>query len=125
MKVRIGKFCNYMSDESIHELSDLKSDILWYLLQLTKVNRFFTKESFKEFLIRYFLITEIDLDKNASDFIEHGVLISGFMAKDYFEFTLSDLINYIGFSATDSKFNVSNSRAEFIQSYVYKAPNIK
>ena len=47
------------------------------------------------------------------------------MAKDYFEFTLSDLINYIGFSATDSKFNVSNSRAEFIQSYVYKAPNIK
>ena len=35
MKVRIGKFCNYMSDESIHELSDLKSDILWYLLQLT------------------------------------------------------------------------------------------
>ena len=125
MYVNIGKMTNYMSEERVANLSEVKADVLWYLLNLTKVNRFFTHDSFKEFLIRYLLITEHDLDKNATDFIENGILISGFIADEYFEFTLNDLIDCIGFSSTNSKFNVSNSKIEFINSYQFKAPNVK
>ena len=125
MYVNIGKMTNYMSEEKVTNLSEVKADVLWYLLNLTKVNRFFTHDSFKEFLIRYLLITEHDLDKNATDFIENGVLISGLIGDEYFEFTLNDLIDCIGFSSSNSKFNVSNSRTEFINSYQFKAPNVK
>ena len=125
MYVNIGKMTNYMSEEKVANLSEVKADVLWYLLNLTMVNRFFTHDSLKEFLIRYLLITEHDLDKNATDFIENGVLISGLIGDEYFEFTLNDLIDCIGFSSSNSKFNVSNSRTEFINSYQFKAPNVK
>jgi hypothetical protein len=114
-----------MSEDKATNLSDLNADILWYLLNLTKVNRFFTHDSFKEFLIRYLLITEHELDKKATDFIENGILISGFIGEEHFKFTLTDLINCIGFSASNSKFNLSNKRDEFIETYTFKPPNIK
>jgi hypothetical protein len=122
---RIGKFTNYMPDAKAEGLSEIKADVLWYLLHLTQVDRFFTHYSLNEFLVRYLLITEYNLEKNAQEFIENEILISGYIAEAYFEFTLQDLIDCIGFSASDSKFNVANSRAEFIEKYKFIAPNVK
>ena len=121
----IGKFTNYMPEDKAANLSEVKADVLWYLLNLTNVNRFFKYYSFQEFLTRYFFITDQNLDKSAYDFIEEGILIAGFIGDEYFEFTLNDLIQCIGFSSSNSKFNVSNSRREFIESFKYRAPNIK
>lgn len=125
MYVSIGKFTNYMLEDKASNLSEVKADVLWYLLNLTNVNRFFTYYSFQEFLTRYFLITDQNLDKSAYDFIEKGILIAGCIGDEYFEFTLNDLIQCIGFSSSNSKFNVSDSRREFIEAFKYRAPNIK
>jgi hypothetical protein len=125
MVYKIGKYYNYMKKENIDKYQDIHGDILWYLLDVTKVNRFFTQNSFREFLTRYFLITKHDLTQSATDFIDHGILISGTLETDYFEFTLSDLIHFIGFSKSDRKFNVDNYLSQFISEYNYKELIIK
>ena len=62
----IGKFYNYMKEEHIEKYEAIHGDILWYLLDVTKVNRFFTQNSLREFLTRYFLITKHDLIQGIS-----------------------------------------------------------
>ena len=124
MVSQVGKFYDYMKKENIDKYEDIHGDILWYLLDITKVNRFFTQNSLSEFLIRYFIITKHDLTKSAGEFIDNGILISGTLENEYFEFTLKDLINFIGFSKSDRKFNVENCLTEFIEEYQYKKVNI-
>lgn len=121
----IGKFYDYMKEEDIAKYEAIHGDILWYLLDVTKVNRFFTQNSLREFLTRYFLITKHDLTQSASNFIDHGILISGTLETDYFEFTLQDLIHFIGFEMSKSKFNVDNFLVQFIKDYEYKELTIK
>jgi hypothetical protein len=125
MLYSVGKFYDYMNEEHIEKYEAIHGDILWYLLDVTKVNRFFTQSSLREFLTRYFLITKHDLTQSASKFIDNGILISGTLETDYFEFTLQDLIHFFGFEKSKRKFNVDNFLVEFIKDYKYKELTIK
>lgn len=104
--------------------NSLHSDLLWYLMDLTKVNRLFTKSSVKEFLIRYYLIANLDLDKVAEDFIDQQLLISGTLNNAYFQITLDDFKNYIGFSITNNPFNIIGSTQDFSKEFYFKKKKV-
>jgi hypothetical protein len=91
---------------------------------LTKVNRFHTKESFREFLIRYLLIVDKPLVSKAQDFIDYGVLIDGTFENKYFCFKVKDLIELIGFESSSSIYNIDENLEQFIQNFSYKEPQV-
>ena len=120
-----GKIFNYAKQNKLVNYKDIHFDILWYLMHLTKVNRCISRESFKEFLIRYLLITETDLNQSASDFIDYGILIDGTINNKPFTFYVKDLINLMGFSSNDGKYNIQGNLKEFMNEYQFIPPNVK
>jgi len=125
MTVKIGKIYNYTKKTTLKNYSDIHFDMLWYLLHLTKVNRCATRESLKEFLIRYLLITETDLNQSALNFIDNGILIEGTINNEIFTFYVKDMINLMGFSCSDQKYNIQGTLQDFIKEYQFKTSNIK
>ena len=82
----LGKFTDKVAPETLEKFPEVQQDVLCFLMLLTKVNRFHTKESFREFLIRYLLIVDKPLVSKAQDFINDGVLIDGTFENKYFCF---------------------------------------
>lgn len=109
MLSRIGKFYHFTNTEVVNHYSAVYHDLLWYLMKETQVNRLVSRESFREFLTRYFIITETDIDGAATDFIDHGILVEGTIGETPFVFTMRDLIAFAGFACSDFKYNSSNS----------------
>jgi hypothetical protein len=93
----LGKFTDRVAPETLEKFSEVQQDVLCFLMLLTKVNRFHTKESFREFLIRYLLIVDKPLVSKAQDFIDYGVLIDGTFENKYFCFKVKDLIELLEF----------------------------
>jgi hypothetical protein len=91
--------------------------IMLHLLVLTRMNRWVCKESFKEFLIRLFLIRDQPVQDSFELFLENEVLISGELGEKHFEFTLSDLLAFTGFAREELKFHVWGTTDEFIRDY--------
>jgi hypothetical protein len=116
MIVLKGKFYDGTLDK-VFDYNDVHQDVLWYLLELTQVNRFVSRESLKEFLIRFLLITDQPLDQTAEQFINDGILISGTIGDQYFEYKVKDLFNFLGFSSTNCKFHVFGDLEEFKNEY--------
>jgi len=123
--VHTGKIFNYTKETKLTNYTDIHFDVLWYLMSLTKVNRCISYESLKEFLVRYLLITETDLNQSASDFIDYGMLIDGTINNKSFTFYVKDLINLMGFSCSDHKYNIQGKLKEFIDEYQFIPPNVK
>jgi len=123
--VRTGKIFNYTKENKIANYTDIHFDVLWYLLHLTKVNRCISQESLREFLVRYLLISETDLNQSALDFINYGILIDGTINNKTFTFYVKDLINLMGFSSSNSKYNIQGKLNEFIYEYQFIPPNVK
>lgn len=109
-----------LANPSVNQYDDLHQDIYWYLLQQTQVNQCASPNSLREFLIRYFLITERPLDETAEEFINEGLLISGTMGDQSFSFYMKDLFHFLGFAATSSRYHITNRLEEFIQIYQTK-----
>lgn len=124
MYYNVGKIFNLVEPAASKQYSEVQFDVLWYLLDLTKVNRCISQESFQEFLTRYLLITETDLEQSALDFIDHGVLIDGYLKDEFFSFSVKDFIALMGFSTTTSAFNIQNTLDGFIKKYKYYSPNV-
>jgi len=125
MTVKIGKIYSYTKNTTLKNYLDIHFDMLWYLLHLTKVNRYTSRESLKEFLIRYLLITKTDLNQSALNFIDNGILIEGTINNEIFTFYVKDLINFMGFSCSDQKYNIQGALNDFVQEYQFKSHNLK
>ncbi len=119
-----GKYTHNVSPATLEKFSEVQQDVLWYLMNLTKIHRLHTKEAFREFLIRYLLIVDKPLESKASDFIDDGILIDGVFENNYFSFSVKNLIELIGFEASNSLYNINGSLPDFIQDFTYKTPNM-
>ena len=122
--ISLGKFTQNVAPATLEKFSEVQQDVLWYLMNLTKIERFHTKEAFREFLIRYLLIVDKPLECKASEFIDEGILIDGVFDNKYFSFSVKNLIELIGFEASNSLYNINGSLQDFIQQFKYKAPKI-
>jgi hypothetical protein len=120
----LGKFTTKVAPNTLEKFSEVQQDVLCFLMLLTKVNRFHTKESFREFLIRYLLIVDKPLVSKAQDFINDGVLIDGTFENKYFCFKVKDLIELIGFESSSSMYNIDENLEHFIQNFSYEAPQV-
>ncbi len=119
----IGKFTHNVAPEILEKYSEVQLDVLWYLMNLTKVHRIHTKESFREFLIRYLLIIDNPIESKAELFIDDGILIEGVFENTYFNVTVKNLIELICFQASSSIYNIDQSLSEFIQTFSYESPS--
>jgi hypothetical protein len=119
-----GKYTQNVAPATLEKFSEVQQDVLWYLMNLTKIHRLHTKEAFREFLIRYLLIVDKPLESKASDFIDEGILIDGVFENKPLSFSVKNLIELIGFAASNSIYNINGSLANFIQQFSYKTPNI-
>lgn len=117
-----GKYTHYVAHETLEKFSEVQQDVLWYLMNLTKINRLHTKEAFREFLIRYLLIVDKPIETKAEVFIDEGILIDGVFENNYFCLTVKNLIELIGFEASSSIYNIDESLTEFIQEFSYESP---
>ena len=120
----IGKITDKCKDGVLADFNDVQLDMLWFIMNLTKVHRFSTEDSFKELLVRYFLVRDKDIDDYALDVINDEILIDGYLNEQYFSFCIKDLVNLIGFASSTAKYNIDGSLSDFINNYKYKAPNI-
>ncbi len=120
----LGKFTAKVAPETLEKFSEVQQDVLCFLMLLTKINRFHTKESFREFLIRYLLIVDKPLVAKAQTFIDEGVLIDGTFENKYFCFKVKDLIELIGFESSSSFYNIDENLEHFIQNFSYEAPQV-
>ena len=120
-----GKYTQNVALATLEKFSEVQQDVLWYLMNLTKIHRLHTKEAFREFLIRYLLIVDRPLESKATDFIDEGILIDGLFENDYFSLSVKNLIELIGFEASNFIYNIDDSLPDFIQSFSHKSPNIK
>lgn len=121
----VGKYLELIQKEKISKYSDVQLDILWYLTNLTKINRLISKEAIREFLVRYFLVTGADIDTTAAEFIDHGTLIEGTIETKGFSLSVKEMMDLAGFGSTGSKYAIEGTLENFIEGYKYKAPNIK
>lgn len=119
-----GKYTHNVAPTTLEKFSEVQLDVLWFLMILTNIHRIHTKEAFREFLIRYLLIVDKPLESKASDFIDDGVLIDGVFENTYFSFSVKNLIELIGFEASNSLYNINGTLPEFIQRYSYTKPNM-
>lgn len=119
-----GKYTHNVAPATLEKFSEVQQDVLWYLMNLTNIHRLHTKEAFREFLIRYLLIVDKPLESKASDFIDDGVLIDGVFENTYFSFSVKNLIELIGFEASNSLYNINGTLPEFIQRYSYTKPKM-
>ena len=95
MYVVLEKNCKLATD-SLSNYDDLHQDVFWYLLTQTRVNSIMCRNSLREFLIRYLLISEHPLDQTAEEFINEGLLISGTLGDQVFCFYLKDVFHFFG-----------------------------
>ena len=119
-----GKYTHNVAVVTLEKFSEVQQDVLWYLMNLTKIHRLHTKEAFREFLIRYLLIVDKPLESKASDFIDEGILIDGVFENKPFSFSVKNLIELIGFEASNSLYNINGGLPDFIQQFSYKTPNM-
>ncbi len=122
--ISLGKYTHHVAPAALEKFSEVQQDTLWYLMNLTKVHRLHTKESFREFLIRYLLIVDKPLESKAKVFIDEGILIDGVFENNYFCLTVKNLIELIGFEASTSLYNIDESLPAFIQEFSYSTPVI-
>jgi hypothetical protein len=122
--ISLGKYSHNVAPATLEKFSEVQQDVLWYLMNLTKIHRIHTKEAFREFLIRYLLIVDRPLESKASDFIDEGILIDGVFENSYFSFSVKNLIELIGFEASNSRYNIHSSLTDFIRDYTYNSPNM-
>ena len=121
----IGKFLDFTYQDKINKYSDVQLDMLYFVMNTLNIYRFTSYESFREFLIRYFLVRDKNFDENAMDIINEELLFDGFLGEDYFSIKISDLINLIGFTTSSIKFNIDGDLEDFIEDYSFKIPHIK
>ncbi|GAB4138983.1 MAG: hypothetical protein Fur0041_14020 [Bacteroidia bacterium] len=120
-----GKHLDLIDKNEISKYDNVHIDLLWYLTKLTKVNRLMSRESIREFLIRFFLITDINLDRTALEFINKGKLIEAVIGVRRFSLSIGDLVALRGFANNTSSYNIWGTLEDFIETYEFKAPNIK
>jgi hypothetical protein len=121
----IGKFIEFAYPNYVEKYSDVQLDMLYFVMDTVDIQRFTSSESFREFLIRYFLVRDKEFDENAMDIINEELLFDGFIGDEYFSITIGDLVHLIGFSISTLKFNIYGSMEDFIEDYSFKVPHIK
>jgi len=102
---------------SHRDLSATCYTLLLHLLVLTRMNRWVCKDSFREFLIRLFLILDQPMKETFEKFMNQGILISGRMGENSFMLDLDDLLSFTGFSRGSLKFHIWGTLEEFIRDY--------
>jgi len=117
MLIRFGK--NYdLVLPSIEQYDQVHQDIFWYLLNQTNVYRWVDATTLREFLIRYFLISNRPIDQTAKEFIDEGILISGTIGDKAFCFGMKDLFQFVGFGCTNQKYHLGSTFDEFVANFV-------
>ena len=120
----VGKFTDKIPAEKINLYSDAQLDMLWYIMDLTRVSRFVTPDTFKAFLIRIFLIRDKKIEDYALELIDNELLVDGFIGETYFSLSIGDLVNLIGFSSSNARYHVKGDIEEFIDLFKFKTPNV-
>jgi hypothetical protein len=121
----LAKFTDQMDSEKVDLYNDVQLDMLWYIMDLTGIVRFVTTESFREFLIRFFLIRDKHINEYAMDVIDEELIVDGFIGEKYFELKINDLINLVGFAQSSAKYNIRASLSDFESKFKFKVPNVK
>ena len=65
----LTKFTDKLDQQKVDLYNEVQLDMLWYIMDLTGIERFVTEESFREFLIRFFIIRNKHIDEYAMDVI--------------------------------------------------------
>jgi hypothetical protein len=113
--ISLGKFTEYVNPQIIEKYSTTQLDGLWHLMHSTDIHRIHTKEAFREFLLRYVLSHKKGLDQVALQFIDDEVVLEGVHEQQYFQFSLTNLIELIGFASSNYKYNIQGSLPEYVQ----------
>jgi hypothetical protein len=120
----VGKFIEKIPAEKINLYSDAQLDMLWYIMDLTCVSRFVTPDTFKAFLIRFFLIRDKKTEDYALELLDDELLVDGFIGETYFSLSIGDLVNLIGFSSSNARYHVKGDIEEFFDFFKFKTPNV-
>lgn len=119
--MKVTAFHTYKTDLCSDSVAEIERDpnyiILLHLLVLTRMNRWVCKDSFKEFLIRLFLILDKTVSDSFNHYIEDGVLLEGVLAEKKFSLTLKDLLSFTGFTRGELNFHCWGTLEEFINEY--------
>jgi hypothetical protein len=121
----LTKFTDKLDQQKVDLYNEVQLDMLWYIMDLTGIERFVTEESFREFLIRFFIIRNKHIDEYAMDVINDELIVDGFIGESYFELKINDLVNLVGFAKSSAKYNIRSSLTEFETKYKFKTPNVK
>jgi len=120
-----GKQKYAVAPKSLEDYDEVHFDLLWYLMDTCKIIRYATKESFREFLIRFFLIRDKPFDSYALDIIDEELIVDGFLNDTYFSLRVQDLVALLGYATSTACYNIHGTLDEFIASYSYCPPNIE
>ena len=121
----LTKFTDKLDQQKVGLYNEVQLDMLWYIMDLTGIERFVTEESFREFLIRFFIIRNKHIDEYAMDVINDELIVDGFIGDNYFELKINDLVNLVGFAKSSAKYNIRASLTDFETKYKFKMPNVK
>lgn len=120
-----GKQKYAVDPKNLEGYDEVHFDLLWYLMDTCKITRYATKGSFREFLIRFFLIRDKPFDSYALDIIDEELIVDGFLNDTYFSLRVQDLVALLGYAASTARYNIYGTLDKFIASYSYSPPNIK
>ena len=119
--MNITGFHTYDTSLCDHTLSTPEAtpsySVMLHLLALTRMNRWVCKDSFREFLVRLFLILDQEVETILERFLEDQVLLEGDVAGKEFRWTLEDLLSFTGFSRGHLDFHIWGTLEEFIHEY--------
>jgi len=120
-----GKQKNAVDPNNLDGYDEVHFDLLWYLMDTCKITRYVTKESLREFLIRFFLIRDKPFEAYALDIIDEELVVDGFLNDTYFSLRVQDLVALLGYATSTARYNIHGTMDEFVASYSYCPPNIK
>ncbi|UAM97278.1 hypothetical protein K8354_13240 [Polaribacter litorisediminis] len=97
-------------------------------MELTEIQRINSKASLQEFLFRYFLILDEDIDAIALDFINYEIIIETSVLTSNFKnkevcFDLLDIENFMGIEISEEPYSITTSSLDFIKNYRFKIPH--
>jgi hypothetical protein len=120
-----GKYFDFIPQSIINKYPAVEIDALYRLMRLTKIHRIHTREAFREFLIRSLLIVDKPIQRNINELFLDKVFLEGMLGKAQFNFSINNLLELMGFGASNYLYNIQGSVQEFAEKFTYQKPLVK
>lgn len=107
----VAKENNILKEYDVRYLS-----VMNYLMKTVKVNKLWSRNSCKEFISRFLIVTNTELTEYLENFKKSGSLINLKIDNYNFDLKLNDLKNFIGFCTNlNERFNYEGNKIQFIK----------